>query len=269
MKKLFLTLVFLLAFPTTVLGQSAEQDTYKVQAGDTLSEISEICGTSLTGLLDENPELKELFALLPGEHIEIPEEDADAAEGEEAPAEEEAAEPAEGQAEPEAPAEEETAEPAAEEETAEPAAEEEQAEAQPEEQEEADEASESQFEQEVIELTNQEREKEGLAPLESYSELSDVARTKSEDMRDAGYFDHNSPNYGSPFDMMQQFGIEYQGAGENIAAGQSSPEEVVDGWMNSPGHKENIMKSDFTHIGVGHAEGGSYGHYWTQMFVSK
>ncbi|RSL29657.1 hypothetical protein D7Z54_30125 [Salibacterium salarium] len=129
--------------------------------------------------------------------------------------------------------------------------------------------SESEFEQEVIALTNQEREQAGLDPLQSYSELSDVARDKSKDMRDAGYFDHNSPNYGSPFDMMDSYGIEYRGGGENIAAGQKSPEEVVQGWMNSEGHRENILNADFTHIGVGHAEGGSYGDYWTQMFVTK
>ncbi|SFQ30344.1 CAP domain-containing protein [Salibacterium halotolerans] len=129
--------------------------------------------------------------------------------------------------------------------------------------------SESEFEQQVIALTNEEREKAGLAPLKPYSELSDVARDKSKDMRDAGYFSHNSPNYGSPFDMMDSYGIDYQGAGENIAAGQRSPEQVVEGWMNSKGHRENILNEDFTHIGVGHAEGGSYGHYWTQMFVTK
>ncbi|MFC5714042.1 CAP domain-containing protein [Thalassorhabdus alkalitolerans] len=129
--------------------------------------------------------------------------------------------------------------------------------------------SESEFEQEVIRLTNEERTQRGLAPLESYSELSDVARLKSADMRDAGYFSHNSPNYGSPFDMMSSQGIDYRGAGENIAAGQRTPQQVVDGWMNSQGHRENILRADFTHIGVGHVEGGSYGHYWTQMFVTR
>ncbi|MGY4691223.1 CAP domain-containing protein [Salibacterium sp. K-3] len=133
----------------------------------------------------------------------------------------------------------------------------------------ADVETESEFEQQVIELTNQEREAAGLEPLQPYSELSDVARDKSEDMRDAGYFSHNSPNYGSPFDMMDSYGIDYRGAGENIAAGQRTPEQVVEGWMNSEGHRENIMNEDFTHIGVGHAEGGSHGHYWTQMFVTK
>lgn len=124
----------------------------------------------------------------------------------------------------------------------------------------------SQFEQEVVDLTNQEREKEGLAPLEIDTELSKVAREKSKDMQANNYFDHNSPNYGSPFDMMQSFGIDYNTAGENIAQGQQTPEEVVDAWMNSEGHRENIMNGDFTHIGIGYVEEGNY---WTQMFIGK
>lgn len=124
----------------------------------------------------------------------------------------------------------------------------------------------SQFEQEVVDLTNQEREKQGLAPLELDPELSKVAREKSKDMQSNNYFDHNSPNYGSPFDMMQSFGIDYNTAGENIAQGQQTPEEVVNAWMNSQGHRENIMNSDFTHIGIGYVE---QGNYWTQMFIGK
>ncbi|WP_246476532.1 CAP domain-containing protein [Salicibibacter cibi] len=129
--------------------------------------------------------------------------------------------------------------------------------------------TESEFEQEVVRLTNEEREDQGLQPLEAHSDLSDVARVKSEDMRDSDYFSHDSPNYGSPFDMMDEFGIDYMGAGENIAAGQQSPEQVVEGWMNSDGHRDNILNEDFTHIGIGHVAGGSYGDYWTQMFITE
>lgn len=122
------------------------------------------------------------------------------------------------------------------------------------------------FEQEVVELTNQEREKQGLAPLEIDSELSLVSKDKSKDMLNNQYFSHDSPTYGSPFDMMEQYGISYRTAGENIAKGQSSPEEVVDGWMNSPGHRENILNGDFTHIGVGYVE---QENVWTQQFIGK
>lgn len=126
---------------------------------------------------------------------------------------------------------------------------------------------ENNYEHEVLRLVNVEREKNGLAPLNLYEELSDVAREKSNDMKINNYFDHTSPTYGSPFDMMAQFGITYRAAGENIAAGYPTPQEVVTGWMNSPGHRANILNPGFTHIGIGYVNGGSYGTYWTQMFV--
>lgn len=124
----------------------------------------------------------------------------------------------------------------------------------------------SEYELEVVELTNVERQKHGLAPLQIDEALSKVARVKSEDMAKQNYFSHNSPTYGSPFDMMKQFGISYRTAGENIAMGQRSPQEVVNAWMNSEGHRANILNSNFTHIGVGHA---SNGNYWTQQFIGK
>ncbi|MFS0562374.1 CAP domain-containing protein [Terribacillus sp. 179-K 1B1 HS] len=124
----------------------------------------------------------------------------------------------------------------------------------------------SAFEQQVVDLTNKEREKAGLKPLKADAELSKVARAKSQDMADKGYFDHNSPTYGSPFDMMKSFGISYKTAGENIAQGQKTPEEVVEAWMNSQGHRENILNPDYTNIGVGYVENGNY---WTQQFIGK
>ncbi|EWG09741.1 sporulation protein [Cytobacillus firmus] len=124
----------------------------------------------------------------------------------------------------------------------------------------------SAYEKKVLELTNQERAKAGVPALKLDAELSKVAREKSRDMQSKGYFDHNSPTYGSPFDMMKQFGISYTTAGENIAMGQQSPEEVVQAWMNSEGHRKNIMNANFTHLGVGHVADGNY---WTQMFIGK
>ncbi|WP_440895484.1 CAP domain-containing protein [Amphibacillus sp. Q70] len=122
------------------------------------------------------------------------------------------------------------------------------------------------FERQVVELTNQERAAHGLQPLSIDESLSSVAREKSNDMASNGYFSHNSPTYGSPFDMMQQFGVNYRTAGENIAKGQRSPEEVVNGWMNSEGHRANILNPDYTHIGVGYIENGNH---WTQMFIGN
>lgn len=124
----------------------------------------------------------------------------------------------------------------------------------------------SAFEQKVVELTNQERAKQGLPALQLDTELSKVARAKSQDMQAKGYFSHTSPTYGSPFDMMKQFGITYRAAGENIAMGQQSPEAVVKAWMNSEGHRANILNKSYTHIGVGHVANGNY---WTQMFIGK
>lgn len=123
------------------------------------------------------------------------------------------------------------------------------------------------FEQEVVRLVNVERSKAGLKPLAENTALSNVARAKSVDMRDKGYFSHTSPTYGSPFDMMKKFGIKYSYAGENIAMGQKTPEEVMRGWMNSPGHRQNILSPNFTQIGVGYTVSGKGTTYWTQMFI--
>ncbi len=122
----------------------------------------------------------------------------------------------------------------------------------------------SEFERRVVELVNVERAKEGLSALTLNEELSDVAREKSSDMQRNGYFSHTSPTYGSPFDMLRRFGISYNTAGENIAMGYSSPEAVVNGWMNSAGHRANILNSSFSDIGVGYI---SNGNYWTQLFI--
>ena len=122
----------------------------------------------------------------------------------------------------------------------------------------------SSYENEVVRLVNIERGKQGLKPLASDWQLSRVARYKSQDMRDKGYFSHTSPTYGSPFEMMKSFGISYRTAGENIARGQKTPSEVVNAWMNSSGHRANILNSSFTKIGVGYVKDGNY---WTQMFI--
>ena len=122
------------------------------------------------------------------------------------------------------------------------------------------------YEKEVIRLVNEHRRANGLSDLSYDWELSRVARIKSQDMKDKGYFAHNSPTYGSPFNMMKNFGIKYRSAAENIARGYATPKAVVDGWMNSSGHRANILNSTFTHIGVGYV---SDGNYWTQMFISK
>lgn len=124
----------------------------------------------------------------------------------------------------------------------------------------------SAYEQKVVDLTNQERAKNGLPALKVDLTLSKMAREKSRDMSANGYFSHTSPTYGSPFDMMKKYGISYRYAGENIAMGQRTPEEVVKAWMNSEGHRKNILSPNFNYIGVGYV---SQGNYWTQEFIGK
>jgi uncharacterized YkwD family protein len=124
----------------------------------------------------------------------------------------------------------------------------------------------SAYEQKVVDLTNQERAKNGLPALKVDLTLSKMAHEKSRDMSANGYFSHTSPTYGSPFDMMKKYGITYRYAGENIAMGQRTPEEVVKAWMNSEGHRKNILSANFNYIGVGYV---SQGNYWTQEFIGK
>lgn len=123
-------------------------------------------------------------------------------------------------------------------------------------------ANPSQTAQAVLDLVNQERAKAGLQPLRMNGNLSSMAMVKAQDMYDHHYFDHQSPTYGSPFDMMKARGIAYSTAGENIAQGQTSPAEVMNEWMNSPGHRANILNGSFTQIGI-----ANYNNEWVQEFI--
>ena len=120
------------------------------------------------------------------------------------------------------------------------------------------------YENEVIRLVNEIRAENGLKPLTTNWELSRIARYKSEDMSSNRYFSHTSPTYGTPFQMIRSFGLSYRSAGENIAYGQRTPAAVVNAWMNSSGHRANILNASYTQIGVGYCASGNY---WTQMFI--
>ncbi|RKP53211.1 hypothetical protein D7Z26_15910 [Cohnella endophytica] len=121
----------------------------------------------------------------------------------------------------------------------------------------------SEFATQVVSLVNQERAKAGLSALKSTNAtLTKMALDKAKDMYNKGYFDHTSPTYGSPFDMMKSYGISYRYAGENIAKGQRTPQEVMTAWMNSPGHRANILSANFTTIGVAY-----YNGEWVQEFI--
>ncbi|ATW26027.1 CAP domain-containing protein [Candidatus Formimonas warabiya] len=121
-------------------------------------------------------------------------------------------------------------------------------------------------EQKMVDLVNAERTAAGLPALEVDMRLVKTARMKSQDMIDNNYFDHNSPTYGSPFDLMKSQGITYRTAGENLA-GNSSVDGAHKGLMNSSGHRANILNKNYTHIGIGIIDGGPYGKMFTQHFI--
>ena len=292
-----------LIFPDQVINMPENTNTYTVVSGDTLWDIAKKLDINFVELIDANSQIPNKDLIYPGQKINLPkateteESKSDIAENEvtepeaaepvvtepEA-AEPEAAEPEAAEpvvtepeaaepeaAEPEA-AEPEAAEPeAAEPEAAEPeAAEPEAAEPEVTEPEVAEpvvtesEGTDQAIINEVIALVNEERAKEGLQPLSNNTNLSKVAYMKAVDMADNDYFDHNSPTYGDPFTMMDTFGIEYTAAAENIAVGYTTAESVMEGWMNSEGHRKNILNPDFTEIGIGYEKNE---HNWVQMFI--
>lgn len=119
---------------------------------------------------------------------------------------------------------------------------------------------------EVTDLTNRERARAGLAPLATDALLTSAAQAHSTDMVVRAFYSHTGPDGSQPWDRAAAAGSTRRMIGENIACGQRSPAEVVEGWMNSPGHRANILKREFTHIGIGFAGGGKAGTYWTQLF---
>lgn len=123
------------------------------------------------------------------------------------------------------------------------------------------------LETEVIRLVNVERAKAGRSALAQNKEISNVARIKAEDFVNNNYFSHNSPIYGTPFDMLKSFGITFTAAAENIASGQKTAAEVMKTWMNSSGHRTNILNSTYNQIGVGVARDSNGNLFWTQMFI--
>jgi len=134
------------------------------------------------------------------------------------------------------------------------------------------------FEQQVVELVNDHRASINRPPLKRVNQLDAAARYHACDMRDDGYFDHDSfDRQGDAlvfacdtWQRIRNFYTRYRALGENIAAGQESPEEVVSDWLSSEGHRRNIESATFTEIGVGYcAPGGEYAHYWVQNFGQR
>jgi len=123
-------------------------------------------------------------------------------------------------------------------------------------------------EQQVFNLINEQRTKNGLSALKIDDEVQNVARIKAQDMVNNNYFSHTSPTYGSPFDMLKSFGVSYKSAGENIA-GNSSNSGAVNAWMNSEGHRANILSNNYNYTGIGVVSSPKYGKMYVQMFIGK
>ncbi|HWQ42701.1 MAG TPA: CAP domain-containing protein [Desulfosporosinus sp.] len=123
-------------------------------------------------------------------------------------------------------------------------------------------------EQHMVDLINQERIAAGVNPVKADLRLTAVGRAKANDMKVNNYFSHTSPTYGSPWDMMQQVGLTYRWAGENIS-GNKSVEASMAALMQSPGHKANILDPRCTHVGVGIANGSVYGSLYVQEFMQQ
>ena len=121
---------------------------------------------------------------------------------------------------------------------------------------------------ETFNLINQQRANNGLSALKIDNELQRVARIKAQDMVNNNYFDHTSPTYGTPFNMLKNFGISYKSAGENIA-GNSSNSAAVTAWMNSSGHRANILNSSYNYTGLAVVSSPKYGKIYVQMFIGR
>lgn len=126
----------------------------------------------------------------------------------------------------------------------------------------------TQDDQTLLDLVNKARADAGMEPLQFDAKLMEVARLKAKDMVDNNYFSHQSPTYGSPFDMMRQFGISFKTAGENIA-GNRTVDGAFKAWMNSEGHKKNILNSGFNYTGIGIVDSSKYGKILVQQFIGK
>lgn len=123
-------------------------------------------------------------------------------------------------------------------------------------------------EQTLLNLVNKARANAGVKALSFDMNLVKVARLKAKDMVDKNYFSHQSPTYGSPFDMMKQYGVSFKTAGENIA-GNQTVNGAFTAWMKSEGHKKNILSSSFNYTGIGIAASKTYGKILVQQFIGK
>ncbi len=224
-----------LIFPNQVINLPDRLNEYTVLSGDTLWDIAKKMKVDFLELLKVNPQIPNKDLIYPGQKINLPKGTK---------SEESKSEVTEPEVSTPEVTEPETSTP----EVTEP------------------ERNDQAIVNQIIALVNEERANNGLQPLSNNADLSEVAYLKAVDMANNNYFDHTSPTYGSPFDMMKTFEITSLRAAENIAKGQRTAESVMNDWMNSPGHRANILNPNFNEIGIGYEKNE---HTWVQMFIQK
>ena len=129
----------------------------------------------------------------------------------------------------------------------------------------------SEYDAELLTLTNAKRQNAGLPALRLSSQLGQVAQNHAEDMAINNYFSHIGLNGSQLSERVEAIGYDFSYVGENISAGRTTPLDTIQGWMNSQGHRENILNPNYTEIGFGYAYSPSseYGHYWVQVFAKS
>lgn len=121
------------------------------------------------------------------------------------------------------------------------------------------------YAEQVAALVNEERAKAGLPALEVNAEITEAANVRAKEIKQS--FSHTRPDGSSFSSALKEQGVSYRGSGENIAWGQKSPEQVMNGWMNSEGHRANILNKNFKNIGVGYYQDANGVNYWVQLFT--
>jgi len=122
-------------------------------------------------------------------------------------------------------------------------------------------------EEELVDLINAERSRQGIGPLQINSVIMQVAEAHSQDMIDRNFFNHTNPDGLDPGDRLTNAGYNWLGAGENIGGGYTTPQAMFNAWMSSPGHRAGMLSDYYTEVGIGYVTGGYYGHYWTADFA--
>lgn len=127
----------------------------------------------------------------------------------------------------------------------------------------------AEYQEVILKLVNEVRIENGLNPLKMNNELNNIAITKAKDMAKEEILSHNSKKYGMTFNIIKEKGIKFSAAGENIARWHDTPEFVVERWLNSKGHRDNILNPNYDETGIGMAKDKDGKNYWVELFIKK